>query len=108
MNQLIVSELMAIQCIRVGKCCGKYIKIKENRNEGLGMHVLTVFSIFRRSSYSTAMFGQIMRELIKDISRRITGAEGLAVEEGKLWLRILKGGSLEQKHKTRKTIFKEM
>ena len=39
MNQLIVSELMAIQCIRVGKCFGKYIKIKENRTEGLGIYV---------------------------------------------------------------------
>lgn len=108
MNQLIVSELMDIQCIRVGKCCGKYIKIKENRNEGLGIHVLTMFSIFRGSSYSTAMFGQTMRELIEDISGGIAGTEGLGAEECKSWLRILKGGSLELKHRTRKMISKEM
>ena len=67
-----------------------------------------MFSIFRGSSYSTAMFGQIMRELIEHVSGGITGAEGLAAEEVKSWLRILKGGSLELKHRTRKTISKEM
>lgn len=86
----------------------KYIKIKENRNEGLGIHVLTMFSIFRGSSYSTAMVGQTMRELIEDISGGITGTEGPAAEECKSWLRILKGGSLELKHRPRKMIPKDM
>lgn len=85
-DEQIVIEILDI---RGGTCRGKCIKIKENRNGGLGPRVLIVFSIFRGSSCTTIKFGQIMREPSEDISGGMAETEDLAAAESTwvvLWI----------------------
>lgn len=85
----------------MGKRCGKCIKIEENRNGGLETSVLTVLSIFKGSSYTTIMFGQVMRELTEDISGGMAETEGLAAEDSKSCLTIQKVFRFEAQEETR-------
>lgn len=55
--------MLDIQYIRVGKCCVKWIKSKENRNVGFGICDLIVFSVFRGYFCIMIMFEKIIKEL---------------------------------------------
>lgn len=101
-KQLSLREMLDIQYIRVGKCCAKWIKSKENRNVGFGTCDLIVFSVFRGHSCTMIMFGKIIKELSERNSWEMTETESLAAENGEPWLSVQKDRSLDLKHRRRR------